>query len=93
LADGTVAAAAGHKPIGRLVSYAVAGVPNEIRGEGPIQDAKLALKTSGSRLEQMDVIESNEAFAALAIAVARASTSTRSGDDVHRRRTGNRRRR
>ena len=36
LADAAVAAAAGHKPIARLVSYAVAGVPNEIMGEGPI---------------------------------------------------------
>ena len=36
LADAAVAAAAGHKPLARLVSYAVAGVPNEIMGEGPI---------------------------------------------------------
>ena len=71
LADATVAAAASHKPIARLVSYAVAGVPNEIMGEGPIPATKLALKKSGLRLDQMDVIESNEAFAAQAIAVAR----------------------
>jgi acetyl-CoA C-acetyltransferase len=67
-----VAAAAGHKPIARLVSYAVAGVPNEIMGEGPIPATKLALKKGGLTLDQMDVIESNEAFAAQAIAVARA---------------------
>jgi len=36
LSDAAVAAAAGHKPIARLVSYALAGVPNEIMGEGPI---------------------------------------------------------
>jgi len=71
LADATVAAAAGHKPMARLVSYAVAGVPNEIMGEGPIPATKLALKKGGLRLDQMDVIESNEAFAAQAIAVAR----------------------
>jgi len=71
LADAAVAAAAGHKPIARLVSYAVAGVPNEIMGEGPIPASKLALKKGGLRLDQMDVIESNEAFAAQAIAVAR----------------------
>jgi acetyl-CoA C-acetyltransferase len=71
LADATVAAAAGHKPLARLVSYAVAGVPNEIMGEGPIPASKLAIKKSGLRLDQMDVIESNEAFAAQAIAVAR----------------------
>ena len=71
LADATVAAAAGHKPMARLVSYAVAGVPNEIMGEGPIPATKLALKKAGLTLDQIDVIESNEAFAAQAIAVAR----------------------
>ena len=71
LADAAVAAAAGHKPMARLVSYAVAGVPNEIMGEGPIPATKLALKKGGLTLDQMDVIESNEAFAAQAIAVAR----------------------
>ena len=71
LADAAVAAAAGHKPMARLVSYAVAGVSNEIMGEGPIPATKLALKKAGLTLDQMDVIESNEAFAAQAIAVAR----------------------
>jgi len=71
LADAAVAASAGHKPIARLVSYAVAGVPNEIMGEGPIPATKLALKKAGLTLDQMDVIESNEAFAAQAIAVSR----------------------
>ena len=71
LGDATVAAKHGHKPMARLVSYAVAGVPNEIMGEGPIPATKLALKKGGLTLDQMDVIESNEAFAAQAIAVAR----------------------
>ena len=71
LGDAAVSAAAGYKPIARLVSYAVAGVPNEIMGEGPIPATKLALKKAGLRLDQIDVIESNEAFAAQAIAVAR----------------------
>ena len=71
LADAAVAAAAGHKPMARLVSYAVAGVPNEIMGEGPIPATRLALKKGGLRLDQIDVIESNEAFAAQAIAVSR----------------------
>jgi len=71
LADAAVAASHGHKPLARLVSYAVAGVPNEIMGEGPIPATKLALKKAGLTLDQMDVIESNEAFAAQAIAVAR----------------------
>ena len=71
LGDAAVAARDGHKPMARLVSYAVAGVPNEIMGEGPIPASKLALKKAGLSLDQMDVIESNEAFAAQAIAVAR----------------------
>jgi acetyl-CoA C-acetyltransferase len=71
LSDAAVAAAARHKPIARLVSYALAGVPNEIMGEGPIPASRLALKKGGLAIDQMDVIESNEAFAAQAIAVAR----------------------
>jgi acetyl-CoA C-acetyltransferase len=71
LADAARAAADGHKAMARLVSYAVAGVPNEVMGEGPIPASKLALKKAGLRIDQMDVIESNEAFAAQAIAVAR----------------------
>lgn len=71
LAAADVAAAAGHKPIARLVSYALAGVPNHIMGEGPIPASKIALQRAGLTLDQMDVIESNEAFAAQAIAVAR----------------------
>ena len=71
LADAAVAALHGHKPMARMVSYAVAGVPHEVMGEGPIPASKLALKKAGLSLDQMDVIESNEAFAAQAIAVAR----------------------
>ncbi|MGC2395741.1 MAG: acetyl-CoA C-acyltransferase, partial [Rhodomicrobium sp.] len=71
LADAAAAQAAGLKPMARLVSYAVAGVPNHIMGEGPIPASKLAFKKAGLSLGQMDVIEANEAFAAQAIAVAR----------------------
>ncbi|MBK7768159.1 MAG: acetyl-CoA C-acyltransferase family protein [Sulfuritalea sp.] len=69
LAAADVAAKAGQKPIARLVSYAIAGVPNEIMGEGPIPASKLALKKAGLTLDKMDVIEANEAFASQAIAV------------------------
>jgi acetyl-CoA C-acetyltransferase len=72
LGDAASAAKHGHKPVARVVSYAVAGVPNDIMGEGPIPATKLALKKAGLTLDQMDVIESNEAFAAQAIAVAKA---------------------
>jgi len=71
LADAETAKKAGHKPIARLVSYAVAGVPNHIMGEGPIPATKLALERAGLKLDQMDVIESNEAFAAQALAVTK----------------------
>jgi len=68
-ADAAAAARDGHKPMARLVSYALAGVPNHIMGEGPIPATRLALQKAGLNLDQMDVIESNEAFAAQALAV------------------------
>ncbi len=71
LGDAATAAKDGYKPMARLVSYAVAGVPNDVMGEGPIPASRLALKKGGVTLDQMDVIESNEAFAAQAIAVSR----------------------
>ena len=43
------------KPMARLVSYAVAGVPNHIMGEGPIPATKLAFKKAGMGLGSMDV--------------------------------------
>ena len=69
LADAAKAAAAGHKPIARLVSYAIHGVPNELMGEGPIPASKIALQRAGLSLDKIDIIESNEAFAAQSIAV------------------------
>lgn len=57
------------QPIGRLLSYAVAGVPPEIMGIGPIKAIPLALKKAGLTLDQLDWIELNEAFAAQALAV------------------------
>ena len=71
LADADAAKAVGSKPLARLVSYAVAGVPNEIMGEGPIPATRAALKKAGLKLDQFDLIESQRAFAAQAIAVAR----------------------
>ena len=71
LAGADAAEKAGYKPMARVVSYALAGVPNHIMGEGPIPASKLALSRAGLSLDQMDVIESNEAFAAQALAVAK----------------------
>jgi len=69
LADAAKAAAAGHKPIARLVAYAIAGVPNDVMGEGPIPSSKLALQKAGLKLDQIDLVESNEAFAVQSLTV------------------------
>ncbi len=60
----------GLAPIARIVSYAVAGVPNDVMGEGPIPSSKAALAKAGLTIADMDVVESNEAFAAQALTVA-----------------------
>jgi acetyl-CoA acyltransferase len=56
-------------PLGRFVSYAVAGVPPEIMGIGPVKAIPKALQQAGLTLENIDWIELNEAFAAQALAV------------------------
>ncbi|MET4142301.1 acetyl-CoA C-acyltransferase [Pedobacter sp. UYP1] len=61
----------GVDPIARLVSYGVVGVPPRIMGIGPIEAIPLALKKAGLTLEQMDLIELNEAFASQSLAVVR----------------------
>jgi acetyl-CoA C-acetyltransferase len=71
LAEAKTAIDLGLTPMASLVSYALAGVPNEIMGEGPIPASQAALAKAGLTLADMDVIESNEAFAAQAIAVTR----------------------
>jgi acetyl-CoA acyltransferase len=62
----------GVAPKARLVSYALAGVPPRIMGIGPIEAIPKALKQAGMTLEQLDLIELNEAFAAQSLAVIRA---------------------
>jgi acetyl-CoA acyltransferase len=57
------------QPMGRLLSYAVAGVPPEIMGIGPVKAIPKALAQAGLSLDQIDWIELNEAFAAQALAV------------------------
>ena len=61
----------GAKPMGRLVAYAHAGVDPKIMGIGPVPATRLALQRAGLALADIDVIESNEAFAAQACAVAK----------------------
>jgi len=57
------------KPLGRLVSYAVAGVPAEIMGIGPLKAIPKALALAGVKQDELDWIELNEAFAAQTLAV------------------------
>jgi acetyl-CoA C-acetyltransferase len=71
LMEAGVAAKRGVKPLGRLVAYAHAGVDPKIMGIGPVPATRAALKRAGLKLEDMDVIEANEAFAAQACAVAK----------------------
>ena len=63
----------GLTPLARLVSFAVAGVPPEVMGIGPIAAIPKALKQAGLTAAQLDWIELNEAFAAQALAVIRDS--------------------
>ena len=69
VADEAFARERGLKPLGRLVSYAVAGVPPEIMGIGPVPAARAALERAGLSLDQMDLVEVNEAFAPQYLAV------------------------
>jgi acetyl-CoA acyltransferase len=59
------------RPLGRLVSFATAGVPPEIMGMGPVEAVPKALAKAGVGLDDLDVIELNEAFAAQVVAVVR----------------------
>jgi acetyl-CoA acyltransferase len=65
------AKALGLKPLSRLVHYAVGGVPPEIMGMGPTAAIPKVLKLAGMKLEDMELIELNEAFAAQSLAVIR----------------------
>lgn len=63
--------ALGLKPLARLVSFAVGGVPPELMGIGPIAAVPKALKLAGLSVSDLDLIELNEAFAAQSVAVIR----------------------
>ncbi len=63
------AAKLGHTPLARIVSWAHAGVDPKIMGTGPIPASRAALKKAGWKVEELDLVEANEAFAAQACAV------------------------
>lgn len=59
----------GLKPIGRLLAWGVSGCPPEIMGIGPAESSRIALRRAGLRLEDMALVEINEAFSAQYLAV------------------------
>ncbi|MGE8319937.1 MAG: beta-ketothiolase BktB [Comamonas sp.] len=71
LMEASAAGARGAKPLARLVGYAHTGVEPKIMGIGPVPASKAVLAKTGLKLDQMDVIEANEAFAAQACAVTK----------------------
>ncbi|MBL8484052.1 MAG: acetyl-CoA C-acyltransferase family protein [Rhodocyclaceae bacterium] len=71
LMEASAAERAGLKPMARLVSYGLAGVEPTTMGEGPIPAVKIALQRAGLTTADLDVVESNEAFAAQALCVTR----------------------
>jgi len=71
LMEAATAKARGLKPLARLVAYAHAGVDPKYMGIGPVPASQMALKKAGLTVNDLDVIEANEAFAAQACAVSR----------------------
>jgi acetyl-CoA acetyltransferase family protein len=71
IASDAYATAHGLRPLGRLVAWAVAGVEPRVMGIGPVPAARKALQKAGLKLEQMDLVEVNEAFAPQYLAVER----------------------
>ena len=69
LMSGAALARTNLKPLGRFIGYSVAGVPPEIMGIGPVKAIPKVLQQAGIKLEDIDWIELNEAFAAQALAV------------------------
>ena len=67
----TVAKERGLTPLARFVGYATAGVPPELFGIGPVPAIRKALKLAGLTLDQIDLVELNEAFAAQVLACLR----------------------
>jgi acetyl-CoA acetyltransferase family protein len=59
----------GKKPMGRIVSWGIAGVEPKIMGRGPVPASRIALEKAGLKLDDIDLVEVNEAFAAQYLAV------------------------
>ncbi len=83
IASEQFASARGLKPLGRLVSWGVAGVDPAVMGIGPVPASKIALMRAGLSMDDMDLIEVNEAFAAQTCAVERELSLPRERLNVH----------
>src|ERR1700744_5459132 len=70
-------------PMGRIVSWGIAGVDPKIMGSGPVPASRLALKKAGLKLEEIDLIEVNEAFAGQYLAVEKELGLDRSKVNVN----------
>lgn len=73
----------GAKPLGRIVSWATTGVEPRVMGIGPVPASKKALQLAGLKLEQMDLIEVNEAFSPQYLAVEKALGLNRDKTNVN----------
>ncbi len=73
----------GLNPMGRIVSWGIAGVDPKIMGSGPVPATRLALKKAGLKLEEIDLIEVNEAFAGQYLAVEKELGLDRSKVNVN----------
>ncbi|MGB7750884.1 MAG: acetyl-CoA C-acyltransferase [Candidatus Acidiferrales bacterium] len=73
----------GWKPLGKIVGWATAGVPPQIMGIGPVPAIQKALALTGLKLEQMDLVEVNEAFAAQYLAVEKVLGLNREKTNVN----------
>lgn len=73
----------GLKPVGRIISWAAVGVDPSIMGIGPVPASQAALKAAGLKIEQMDRVEVNEAFAAQYLAVEKALGLNRDKTNVN----------
>jgi acetyl-CoA acetyltransferase family protein len=83
LTHAKIAKERGWKPLGKIVGWATAGVPPQIMGIGPVPAIQKALALTGLKLEQMDLVEVNEAFAAQYLAVEKVLELNREKTNVN----------
>ncbi len=83
IASSDYAKRTGKKPLARLVSWGTAGVDPTLMGIGPVPASRIALKKAGMTLDQMDLIEVNEAFAPQVCAVERELKIDREKLNIH----------